>query len=220
MGGGSSPGCAGRGGRSRDGVRRAGWSRVGKTAISPLYKPLLDPLQHRDLAPQRGLGHHSGLAARWGRGTIGTSHPGGSLQAWCPGRSEHFPGWLRAQEIPRGELMINHGRAGGLGGEWQPLASPRCPSCGDRGLGKIWGWQGSWGRLLGSALGVMAHPKGQDQPPPETSRPGQGFKSCRGGLVTKRGVSSWHLELEIILGSLTFGMWGCVRQCWRARQGM
>lgn len=110
-----------------------------------------------------------------------------SVRAWCPGRSEHFPGWLRAQEIPRGELMINRGPAGGVGGGWQPVAGPLVVLPAGTEVWAKFGdgraRRGSWGgslEPLGAGEVVMAHLKGQDQPSPKTSRPGQGSKSCRG----------------------------------------
>lgn len=67
--------------------------------------------------------------------------------------------------------MINRGRVGGVGSGSEPVAGPTLvvPPAGM----EVWARsgdgrarQGSWGRLLGTSLGVMAHPKGQDQASP------------------------------------------------------
>lgn len=96
---------------------QSGWFRVGETAISPSINPPGTPPRHRELAPQRILGHRSGLAARWPQGTVGTrSKPGvrGGASASRAG-----------PKIPGGELMINHGRDGGGDGRGQRGERPR-----------------------------------------------------------------------------------------------
>lgn len=107
----------------------------------------------------------------WGKATVGQRHCRNLLRAWCPGRSEHDPGWLRALEIPQGELMINRVRAGGVGGGWELVVCPLVVLPADM---EVWGRsgdgrarQGPWGQLLGTSPVVMAHPQGQDPSHPQ-----------------------------------------------------
>lgn len=161
--GGTHPlGCVGR---SRDGVHGGGLLRA-ERAISTPPKLTLDPVgitSSRTLHPQWVLGHHPGSG---GQATMGKSHHRNSLGARCPGRSEHIPGWLRALEIPQGELMINRVPAGGVGSGWELVACPLVVLPADTELwarsGDGRARQGPWGQLFGTSPEVMAHPQGQD----------------------------------------------------------
>lgn len=117
--GGGTAGCAGSGGRAEMGC--AEWVvQSGENCDFPLYKPPWNPSP----APRACTPADFRASLRFSS-AVATRHGGDSIQTRCPGRSERFPGWPRAHQIPGGELMINHGRDGGGDGRGQRGESPR-----------------------------------------------------------------------------------------------